>query len=162
MPIRKKGKLPHKTVSMAYALEYGTDEIEIHVDAVGPGDRVLLVDDLIATGGTAIAAINLLRKIGAEVVAACFVIDLPEIGGAKRLRDLGVEVRTLMEFEDTKEWPEELQNVDLCQPFRHKPATRDGAPHLGALRVARHAGRVKVGSGIAARERASTFEGHSS
>ncbi len=84
---------------MAYALEYGTDEIEIHVDAVGPGDRVLLVDDLIATGGTAIAAINLLRKIGAEVVAACFVIDLPEIGGAKRLRDLGVDVRTLMEFE---------------------------------------------------------------
>ncbi len=99
VPIRKKGKLPHKTVSMAYALEYGTDEIEIHVDAVGPGDRVLLVDDLIATGGTAIAAINLLRKIGAEVVAACFVIDLPEIGGAKRLRDLGVDVRTLMEFE---------------------------------------------------------------
>lgn len=99
VPIRKRGKLPHKTVSMAYALEYGTDEIEIHVDAVGPGDRVLLVDDLIATGGTATAAVNLLRKIGAEVVAACFVIDLPEIGGAARLRDLGVEVRTLMEFD---------------------------------------------------------------
>ncbi len=99
VPIRKKGKLPHTTVSMAYALEYGTDEIEIHVDAVGPGDRVLLVDDLIATGGTATAAVNLLRKIGAEVVAACFVIDLPEIGGAARLRDLGVEVRTLMEFD---------------------------------------------------------------
>ena len=99
MPIRKKGKLPHKTVSMAYALEYGTDEIEIHVDAVKPGDRVLLVDDLIATGGTATAAVNLLQKIGAEIVAACFVIDLPEIGGAQRLRDMGVEVRTLMQFE---------------------------------------------------------------
>ena len=99
VPIRKKGKLPHTTVSMAYALEYGTDEIEIHVDAVKPGDKVLLVDDLIATGGTAMAAVNLLRRIGAEVVAACFVIDLPDIGGATRLRDLGVTVRTLMEFE---------------------------------------------------------------
>ena len=99
VPIRKKGKLPHKTVSTAYALEYGTDEIEIHVDAIKPGDRVILVDDLIATGGTATAAVNLLRQLGAEVVAACFVIDLPEIGGAQRLRDLGVTVRTLMEFE---------------------------------------------------------------
>lgn len=99
VPIRKKGKLPHKTVSMAYALEYGTDEIEIHVDAVKPGDRVILVDDLIATGGTATAAVNLLRGMGAEILAACFVIDLPEIGGAQRLRDLGVPVRTLMEFE---------------------------------------------------------------
>ncbi|KAB1076175.1 adenine phosphoribosyltransferase [Methylobacterium planeticum] len=99
VPIRKKGKLPHKTVSIAYALEYGTDEIEIHVDAIKPGDRVLLVDDLIATGGTAMAAVNLLRRIGAEVVAACFVIDLPEIGGAQRLRDLDVPVRTLMEFD---------------------------------------------------------------
>ncbi|WP_264861366.1 phosphoribosyltransferase family protein, partial [Klebsiella pneumoniae] len=83
----------------AYALEYGTDEMEIHVDAVKPGDRVLLVDDLIATGGTATAAVNLLRQIGAEVIAACFVIDLPDLGGAQRLRDLGVTVRTLMEFE---------------------------------------------------------------
>ena len=99
VPIRKKGKLPHETVSMAYALEYGTDEIEIHVDAVKAGDRVILVDDLIATGGTATAAVNLLRGMGAEIVAACFVIDLPEIGGAQRLRDLGVPVRTLMEFE---------------------------------------------------------------
>ena len=99
VPIRKKGKLPHKKVSMAYALEYGTDEMEIHVDAIKPGDRVLLVDDLIATGGTACAAVNLLRRIGAEVVAACFVIDLPEIGGAQKLRDLDVPVRTLMEFD---------------------------------------------------------------
>ncbi len=99
VPVRKKGKLPHKTVSIAYTLEYGTDELEIHVDAIKPGDRVLLVDDLIATGGTAIAAVNLLRRIGAEVVAACFVIDLPEIGGAAKLRDLDVPVRTLMEFD---------------------------------------------------------------
>ena len=99
VPVRKKGKLPHKTVSIAYTLEYGTDELEIHVDAIKPGDRVLLVDDLIATGGTATAAVNLLRQIGAEVVAACFVIDLPEIGGAQKLRDLDVPVRTLMEFE---------------------------------------------------------------
>lgn len=99
VPIRKKGKLPHKTVSIAYALEYGTDEMEIHVDAIKPGDRVLLVDDLIATGGTACAAVNLLRRIGAKVVAACFVIDLPEIGGAQKLRDLDVPVRTLMEFD---------------------------------------------------------------
>ncbi|WP_375464295.1 adenine phosphoribosyltransferase [uncultured Methylobacterium sp.] len=98
VPIRKKGKLPHTKVSLAYALEYGTDEIEIHVDAIKPGDRVLLVDDLIATGGTATAAVNLLRQIGAEVVAACFVIDLPEIGGAAKLRALDVPVRTLMEF----------------------------------------------------------------
>ncbi|TGD96731.1 adenine phosphoribosyltransferase [Methylobacterium nonmethylotrophicum] len=99
VPIRKKGKLPHTTVSIAYALEYGTDEMEIHSDAVRPGDRVILVDDLIATGGTATAAVNLLRQIGAEVVAACFVIDLPELGGADRLRALDLPVRTLIEFE---------------------------------------------------------------
>ena len=99
VPIRKKGKLPHKTVSIAYALEYGTDEMEIHVDAIAPGERVVLVDDLIATGGTAVAAVNLLRQIGANVVAACFVIDLPDLGGAQKLRDLDVNVRTLMSFE---------------------------------------------------------------
>ncbi|MEH3146994.1 MAG: adenine phosphoribosyltransferase [Methylobacterium frigidaeris] len=99
VPIRKKGKLPHTTVSIAYALEYGTDEMEIHSDAVKPGDRVILVDDLIATGGTATAAVNLLRRIGAEVVAACFVIDLPDLGGADRLRALDVPVRTLIGFE---------------------------------------------------------------
>ncbi|GJE00356.1 adenine phosphoribosyltransferase [Methylobacterium isbiliense] len=99
VPIRKKGKLPHATVSIAYALEYGTDEMEIHSDAVKPGDRVVLVDDLIATGGTATAAVELLRRIGAEVVAACFVIDLPELGGAAKLRALDVPVWTLLEFE---------------------------------------------------------------
>ena len=98
VPIRKKGKLPHATVSIAYSLEYGLDEMEVHEDAVLPGERVILVDDLIATGGTAEGAVKLLQKIGANVVAACFVIDLPDLGGARKIRDLGVPVRTLMEF----------------------------------------------------------------
>ena len=98
VPIRKKGKLPHATVSIAYSLEYGIDEMEMHQDAVQPGERVILVDDLIATGGTATAAAQLLRRIGAEVVAACFVIDLPDLGGADKLRAMDVPVRTLVEF----------------------------------------------------------------
>jgi adenine phosphoribosyltransferase len=98
VPVRKKGKLPHETVRVAYALEYGTDEIEVHRDAVAPGERVLLVDDLIATGGTALAALELLRAIGAEVVAAAFVIDLPDLGGAARLRAMGLPVQTLVAF----------------------------------------------------------------
>ena len=98
VPVRKKGKLPHETVSMSYALEYGTDEIEIHKDAVTPGERVLLVDDLIATGGTAEGAVKLISSLGAEVVAACFIVDLPDLGGADRIRKLGVPVRTLVSF----------------------------------------------------------------
>ncbi|MDE2577979.1 MAG: adenine phosphoribosyltransferase [Hyphomicrobiales bacterium] len=98
VPIRKKGKLPHATVSIAYSLEYGVDEMEMHVDAVKPGERVILVDDLIATGGTAEGAVKLLQKIGAVVVAACFVIDLPDLGGAKKIEALGVPVRTLIAF----------------------------------------------------------------
>jgi adenine phosphoribosyltransferase len=98
VPIRKKGKLPHAKVSIAYSLEYGLDEMEMHEDAVRPGERVILVDDLIATGGTAEGAVKLLKQIGANVVAACFVIDLPDLGGAKKIRDLGVPVRTLVEF----------------------------------------------------------------
>ena len=99
VPIRKKGKLPHTRVSMSYALEYGEDVIEMHADALQPGERVVLVDDLIATGGTAEAAIKLLHQLGAEVLAACFVIDLPDLGGADRLRKMGVPVRTLVGFE---------------------------------------------------------------
>jgi adenine phosphoribosyltransferase len=99
IPIRKKGKLPHKTVAVAYELEYGTDEMEMHVDAVAPGEKVILVDDLIATGGTAAGAIRLLRKTGADVVAACFVIDLPDLGGARKIEALGVPVRALVAFE---------------------------------------------------------------
>jgi adenine phosphoribosyltransferase len=99
VPIRKKGKLPHTTVRIAYSLEYGIDEMEMHEDAVAPGDHVILVDDLIATGGTAEGAIKLLRRIGAEVLAACFIVDLPELGGADKLRKLDVPVRTLVSFE---------------------------------------------------------------
>ena len=99
VPIRKKGKLPHETVRIAYSLEYGVDEMEIHTDAIGQEERVVLVDDLIATGGTAVAATHLLLQMGAQIVAACFIIDLPDLGGARKLRDLGVDVRTLMEFE---------------------------------------------------------------
>ncbi|MDM9621723.1 adenine phosphoribosyltransferase [Rhizobium sp. AC44/96] len=98
VPIRKKGKLPHDTVRIAYSLEYGVDEMEMHRDAVQPGEKVILVDDLIATGGTAVGATQLLRQIGAEVVSACFVIDLPDLGGRAKLEALGVDVRTLVEF----------------------------------------------------------------
>ncbi len=99
IPIRKKGKLPHETVSVAYELEYGADVMEMHVDAVAPGERVILVDDLIAPGGTAAGAVRLLQKVGANVVAACFVIDLPDLGGAKKIEALGVPVRTLISFD---------------------------------------------------------------
>ena len=99
VPIRKKGKLPHTTVRIAYSLEYGLDEMEMHADAIHPGERVILVDDLIATGGTALAAIDLLGQAGAEIVAAAFVVDLPELGGADRLRAAGVRVSTLVSFE---------------------------------------------------------------
>jgi len=99
VPIRKKGKLPGEKVSVAYSLEYGVDEMEMHRDAVRPGEKVLLVDDLIATGGTAEAAVRLLKEMGADVIAACFVIDLPDLGGRKKIEALGVPVRTLIEFE---------------------------------------------------------------
>ncbi|MBX3521327.1 MAG: adenine phosphoribosyltransferase [Xanthobacteraceae bacterium] len=99
VPIRKKGKLPFETVRIAYSLEYGIDEMEMHKDAVSQGERVVLVDDLIATGGTAEGAVKLLRNMGAEVLAACFIVDLPELGGAAKLRALGVPVRTLVSFE---------------------------------------------------------------
>lgn len=99
VPIRKKGKLPHETVRVAYSLEYGLDEMEMHKDAIAPGQRVILVDDLIATGGTAEAAVKLLTQMGAEIEAACFVIDLPDLGGRAKLEALGVSVRTLVSFE---------------------------------------------------------------
>ena len=99
VPIRKKGKLPGKTIGQEYHLEYGVDTIEIHEDAIKQGDRVLLIDDLIATGGTALAAIELLRRSGGDVVASTFVVDLPDLGGAAKLREAGVPVHVLMEFE---------------------------------------------------------------
>jgi adenine phosphoribosyltransferase len=99
VPIRKKGKLPARVIGQDYSLEYGVDTIEIHADAIKSGDRLLLIDDLVATGGTATAAIDLLRKSGGEVVAAAFVIDLPDLGGARKLRDKGVKIHTLVSFE---------------------------------------------------------------
>ena len=98
VPIRKKGKLPYAKVTIAYSLEYGIDEMEIHSDAVQPGEKVILIDDLIATGGTAEAAVKLLKQIGVDVVAACFVIDLPDLGGSAKIEALGVPVRALLEF----------------------------------------------------------------
>ena len=99
MPIRKKGKLPAETRGRDYQLEYGSDRIEIHVDAIQKGDRVLLVDDLIATGGTAEAAAALIQEMGGEVVECCFVIDLPDVGGRSRLEGQGLKVFALCEFE---------------------------------------------------------------
>lgn len=99
VPIRKKGKLPHETVRVAYSLEYGIDEMEMHKDAIKPGEKVILVDDLIATGGTAEGAVKLIRQMGGEIVAACFVIDLPELGGRAKLEGLDVPVRTLVAFD---------------------------------------------------------------
>jgi adenine phosphoribosyltransferase len=99
VPIRKKGKLPAETVGQDYALEYGTDRIEMHVDAVSHGDRVLLVDDLIATGGTAGAACKLIESMGGTVVGCCFIVDLPDLGGRARLEKHGYKVFALCEFE---------------------------------------------------------------
>ena len=99
VPIRKRNKLPAETIGRDYQLEYGTDRIEIHVDAIQPGDRVLLIDDLIATGGTAEAAVKLIHDMGGEVVECCFVIDLPDVGGRARLENLGYKVFSLCEFE---------------------------------------------------------------
>ncbi len=99
VPIRKRGKLPWETVGYDYELEYGSDRVEMHRDAIQPGERILLVDDLIATGGTAAASIELIHQVGGELVEACFVIDLPELGGRKRLEQNGHDVFTLVAFE---------------------------------------------------------------
>jgi adenine phosphoribosyltransferase len=99
VPIRKKDKLPGRTIGISYALEYGQDRIEIHADAVGPGDRIALIDDLIATGGTAVAATRLLRGTGAEVPVAAFLVDLPDLGGAAALAAEGLAVEALLRFE---------------------------------------------------------------
>ncbi|HLU91897.1 MAG TPA: adenine phosphoribosyltransferase [Pedomonas sp.] len=99
VPVRKRGKLPFETVGRDYELEYGTDRVEIHVDAIGPGEKIILIDDLIATGGTALAAAELFRTVGVDVAAAGFIVDLPELGGAERLRHANVPVFTLFGFE---------------------------------------------------------------
>ncbi|MEM1163248.1 MAG: adenine phosphoribosyltransferase [Pseudomonadota bacterium] len=97
--VRKAGKLPGETIKVAYALEYGEAEMEIHQDAIHAGSRVLLVDDLLATGGTAIASIELIEKLGGVLAAAAFIVDLPDLGGSNRLRDMGVDLHVLCEFE---------------------------------------------------------------
>ncbi len=99
VPIRKKDKLPGRTIGINYALEYGQDRIEIHADAVGPGDRIALIDDLIATGGTALAATELLRSTGTEVPIAAFLVDLPDLGGAAKLAAQGLVVHSLLAFD---------------------------------------------------------------
>jgi len=99
IPVRKKGKLPGKTITQSYDLEYGSDTIEIHDDALHQGANVLLIDDLIATGGTAIGAITLIEKVGGKVYETAFVVDLPELGGARKIQALGHKVFALCSFE---------------------------------------------------------------
>ncbi len=99
VPIRKKGKLPGATISQAYTLEYGEAVVEVHDDALRPGERVLLVDDLLATGGTAEAGIRLIERLGAQVMGCAFVVDLPDLGGRKRLEGLGMDVHALCAFD---------------------------------------------------------------
>lgn len=99
VPLRKRGKLPSAVVGHDYQLEYGTDRIEMHIDAIRRGERVLLVDDLIATGGTAAAAIQLIEQVGGTVAGACFLVDLPDLGGSARLASLGHTVQSLINFE---------------------------------------------------------------
>ena len=98
VPIRKKGKLPFATVAETYELEYGSATVEMHTDAVGPGDRVLLIDDLIATGGTMMAGKKLLERLGAQVIEGAAIVDLPELGGSARLREAGLALFTLVDF----------------------------------------------------------------
>jgi len=99
VPIRKKGKLPFTTVEETYELEYGSATVEIHTDAVGPGDRVLLIDDLIATGGTMMAGMRLLERLGATVIEGAAIVDLPELRGSDKLRAAGLRLHTLVSFE---------------------------------------------------------------
>ena len=99
VPIRKKGKLPFTTVQESYELEYGSATVEMHTDAVKPGDRVVLIDDLIATGGTMMAGRRLLERLGATVIEGAAIVDLPELGGSRRLRESGLELFTLVDFE---------------------------------------------------------------
>lgn len=99
VPVRKKGKLPGKTLSQDYKLEYGEATVEIHEDALEAGERVLIVDDLLATGGTAVAGIKLVEQLGAQVVSCAFVVELPELGGRKVLTDMGLDVHTICDFE---------------------------------------------------------------
>jgi adenine phosphoribosyltransferase len=97
--VRKKGKLPHDTVGQDYDLEYGTDRIEVHTDAILEGEKILLVDDLLATGGTALAAVKLIEQVGGDIVGCSFIVDLPDLGGSAKIRATGHNVHILCEFE---------------------------------------------------------------
>jgi adenine phosphoribosyltransferase len=99
VPIRKRGKLPYKTVSHEYELEYGTDVIEAHVDAIKKGEKVLIIDDLLATGGTSLACAKLIEKLGGKVVELAFIVDLPDVGGSKKIQKAGYKYFTLVQFE---------------------------------------------------------------
>ena len=99
IPIRKKGKLPHDTISQEYNLEYGKATLEVHVDAINKNDNVLIVDDLIATGGTALASIKLIKKLGANIIGCTFIIDLPSLEGRKKIEAMGIQVQTLCSFD---------------------------------------------------------------
>lgn len=99
VPVRKRGKLPYDTIGEDYELEYGSDRVEIHTDAILEGEQVLLVDDLVATGGTALAAAQLIRNAGGEIVGCCCIVDLPDLGGSARLKEAGLPVHALCEFE---------------------------------------------------------------
>jgi adenine phosphoribosyltransferase len=99
VPIRKKGKLPAEIITQEYALEYGTDQIEMHKDSITAGTRVLVVDDLLATGGTALASAALIEKLGGVIAEMCFIVNLPDVGGAKKLQDKGYRIFSLTEFE---------------------------------------------------------------
>ena len=99
VPVRKAGKLPGKVISEAYELEYGRAVVELHDDAIAPGEQILVVDDLLATGGTAEAGIKLIERLGGEIVSCSFIVDLPELGGRKKLEAMGMDVHTICEFE---------------------------------------------------------------
>ncbi|MEM7596458.1 MAG: adenine phosphoribosyltransferase [Pseudomonadota bacterium] len=99
VPVRKAGKLPGRVISQAYELEYGSAEVELHDDAIAPGEKILVVDDLLATGGTAEAGIKLIERLGGEIISCAFIVDLPELGGRKKLEAMGMDVHTICEFE---------------------------------------------------------------
>jgi adenine phosphoribosyltransferase len=99
VPVRKRGKLPYETIGEDYELEYGSDRVEIHTDAILEGESILLADDLVATGGTALAAVELIRKAGGDIVGCTCIVDLPDLGGSRRLREAGVTLHALCEFE---------------------------------------------------------------
>ncbi len=130
VPIRKKGKLPRDTVRIAYSLEYGIDEMEMHRDAIVPGERIVLVDDLIATGGTAEAAAKLLLQMGAEIVAACFIIDLPDLGGRKSLKLLACQCARLSSSKAIE--PEQIKTPGSTRAFLY-----EGSFTIAALSKAR-------------------------